>query len=414
MRFVSSAHFQSAQPVHTLPGPDTAPRLLQQQAERAMELADRLLPPGGHLLIELASEDQWISLGRPGGGLPWLERAVVAGNRQVGTITLFLRDAPAPEAGPPLESLLDLIAHSLASAAQAEAEALHTLECERRFAATFEQSPVGIAHVGLDGHFLRVNDRFCAIAGHPREALMQHGFQQITHPDDLESDLAHVQRLIAGADDRYAMEKRYVRQDGSIVWVKLTVAVARDEAGRPEFFVSVLEDLSEIRRVHAEAMCDPLTGLLNRRGFVDRAGRHLARSIRARQPVALAYWDLDGFKAINDRMGHAAGDACLRSVAAATARLIRPGDALARLGGDEFALFMPQLSKADAIAIVDRLRGALDGLTQLDLPLSASFGLAWLIPEAEDLLDDVIARADQAMLVAKRAGKNRLEIDGRT
>ncbi|WP_431271056.1 PAS domain S-box protein [Dankookia sp. P2] len=121
-------------------------------------------------------------------------------------------------------------------------EALAASEAE--FRGTFEQAAVGIAHVGLDGSWLRVNDRFCAIAGHPRDAMLALTFQDITHPDDLAGDLAQVEALLAGTLDTYAMEKRYIRADGAAVWVNLTVALQRDAAGRPDRFISVIEDIS--------------------------------------------------------------------------------------------------------------------------------------------------------------------------
>jgi PAS domain S-box-containing protein len=122
---------------------------------------------------------------------------------------------------------------------------------EAEFRATFEQAAVGIAHVALDGSWLRVNDRFCAIAGHTRETLLGLTFRDITHPDDLAEDLAQGQALLAGTIDTFAMEKRYIRADGEVVWVNLTAAVARDAAGRPDRFISVVEDISARRAAEA-------------------------------------------------------------------------------------------------------------------------------------------------------------------
>ena len=122
---------------------------------------------------------------------------------------------------------------------------------EAEFRATFEQAAVGIAHVALDGGWLRVNDRLCAITGHAREALLGLTFQQITHPDDLAADLAQVEALLAGTIDTFAMEKRYIRADGAVVWVNLTASLLRDAAGRPERFISVIEDISARRAAEA-------------------------------------------------------------------------------------------------------------------------------------------------------------------
>jgi diguanylate cyclase (GGDEF)-like protein/PAS domain S-box-containing protein len=293
--------------------------------------------------------------------------------------------------------------------AQAEArQARKALtDAQRRFDVTFSQAPVGIAHVSPDGGFLMVNDQFARITGYSREDLMQDGFQKITHPDDLDADLIHFRRLLKGDTDRYVMEKRYLRPDGSIVWINLTVSLVRDMHGEPDFCVSVIEDLSEIRKAHADAMRDPLTGLLNRRGFVERVSREISRASKAGRALGTAYLDLDGFKRINDVQGHPVGDACLVEVARLLENTIRPGDVVARLGGDEFAILMPSLTPDHARAAVERLRLALADMGEARAwPITGSFGVLTLIPGGGTTPDQLIAGADAAMFRAKRAGKN--------
>jgi PAS domain S-box-containing protein len=122
-------------------------------------------------------------------------------------------------------------------------------ESEERFRSTFENAAVGIAHVGLDGSWLRVNARLCEIVGYSREELLTKTFQDITHPDDLQADLENVRQLLAGEIQTYMMEKRYFRKDRSIVWINLTVALVREEAtGAPRYFISVVEDITARRR----------------------------------------------------------------------------------------------------------------------------------------------------------------------
>lgn len=123
-------------------------------------------------------------------------------------------------------------------------------ESEERLRATFEQAAVGIAHVSTAGRFLRINDRFCDIVGHTHGEMLARTFQDITHPEDLEADLEHAQRLLRGEADTYSMEKRYLRKDGEVVWVNLTVSLVRSQAGHPRWFVSVVEDVT--RRKEAE------------------------------------------------------------------------------------------------------------------------------------------------------------------
>ena len=117
-------------------------------------------------------------------------------------------------------------------------------ESEERFRATFEQAAVGIAHVSPDGRFLRINRKFCEIVGYSHEELLERTFQDITHPDDLEADLENMRRVLAGEADIYAMEKRFLRKNGEVVWVNLTVSLLRDDSGEPKWFVSAIKDIS--------------------------------------------------------------------------------------------------------------------------------------------------------------------------
>ena len=125
-------------------------------------------------------------------------------------------------------------------------------ESEERLRATFEQAAVGIAHVGLQGHWLRVNQKLCDIVGYTREELAERTFQDITHPDDLEADLAFVRQLLAGHISTYSMEKRYFHKDGSIVWIELTVSLVRELSGEPKYFISVVEDICAKKRAEVE------------------------------------------------------------------------------------------------------------------------------------------------------------------
>jgi PAS domain S-box-containing protein len=122
-------------------------------------------------------------------------------------------------------------------------------QSERQFKSTFENAAVGMAHVGLDGRLLRVNDTFCKITGYPPEELVTKTFQEITHPEDLAADVAQAQELAEGRIPDYSMEKRYFRKDGSIVWVNLTVSVQRDHTGQPTHFIAVVENVSARKQI---------------------------------------------------------------------------------------------------------------------------------------------------------------------
>ncbi len=118
-------------------------------------------------------------------------------------------------------------------------------ESELRFRTTFEQAAVGIAHVSVDGHFLRLNQKFCDIVGYTFEELKELTFPDITHPDDLEIDLKKVDQLLSRELETYTLEKRYYHKNGQVVWINLTVSMVWNESGEPEYFIGVIEDITE-------------------------------------------------------------------------------------------------------------------------------------------------------------------------
>ena len=125
-------------------------------------------------------------------------------------------------------------------------------ESEERFRATFEQAAVGVAHVRPDGRFLLVNQKFCDIVGYTRDELLEKTFQEITYPYDLEADLENVRMMLLNEIQSYAMHKRYMRKDGSFVWINLTVSLVRTSSGEPAYFISVIEDISDHKKLEEQ------------------------------------------------------------------------------------------------------------------------------------------------------------------
>lgn len=165
---------------------------------------------------------------------------------------------------------------------------------EARFRATFEQAAVGIAHVaavGPVGRFLRINKKFCDIVGYNREEMLNLTFQDITHPDDLDTDLGHLGKLLEGDIPTYSMEKRYFRKDGSTVWVNLTVSLLRDEEGIPDYFVSVVNDINDRKQAEKE--------LIESRDFL----AHLTSAVpdlilSIKMPERTIFWANDSFNVL--------------------------------------------------------------------------------------------------------------------
>lgn len=157
----------------------------------------------------------------------------------------------APLQAPPSE--VAVLANALNELLAAREQQTRELSAsETQFLGTFENAAVGIAYIGLDCRWLRVNARLCEITAYPLEELLTKTFIDITHPDDREADLAQVRAMLAGEIPSYSMEKRYIRKDGGIVWVNLTVSLARDTAGLPAYMISVVEDISVRKQAEEE------------------------------------------------------------------------------------------------------------------------------------------------------------------
>jgi two-component system CheB/CheR fusion protein len=148
-------------------------------------------------------------------------------------------------------------------------------ESEERYRVTFENAAVGISHVAVSGHWLQANQRFCEIVGYSREELLNKTFAEITHPDDLASDFALKEQLLAGEIPNYTMDKRYLRADGGIAWARLTVSLMRDASDAPVHFISVIEDIAD--RKHHELERSAAETALRDNEYQLRMGMEVAR-----------------------------------------------------------------------------------------------------------------------------------------
>lgn len=190
-------------------------------------------------------------------------------------------------------------------------------------------------------------------------------------------------------------------------------ACSDDEAA----YCLIMRDISDKREasenLRKAAYCDHLTGLSNRRAFFEAAELELMRRKKALRPVALIMLDADHFKAINDRYGHAAGDAVLCQLAETMKSVCRQVDVLARIGGEEFAIILPSVDLADAVAVAERLRTAVAQVPaiyeQHAIPYTISLGVA-VMEEVMSGFDELMKRADQAMYEAKQNGRNQTRI----
>jgi diguanylate cyclase (GGDEF)-like protein/PAS domain S-box-containing protein len=310
------------------------------------------------------------------------------------------------EEGPPYPVLACLNDASLERHARAE-----VLVAQQVISHSFDSAPIGIAIVSLDGRFVRVNRALCDLLGYSETELLATSFQDMTHPDDLEDDMALVEDVLSGRRSSYQMKKRYIRADGRRIWAQLTGALVQDEAGKPLHFVSQIQDVTEDHQLETRlrelADRDYLTGLLNRRRFEEELDRQLDRCSRHGEQAALLLLDIDHFKEANDSGGHAAGDKLLQMVAEVCEGRVRGTDLVARLGGDEFGAILVDSDEKGAHQVAEELLSALREVG--DEPTTASIGLTIMRPD--DQADAVLARADRALYAVKNDGRNGVRMD---
>ncbi|MBA9049672.1 MULTISPECIES: putative bifunctional diguanylate cyclase/phosphodiesterase [Streptomyces] len=308
----------------------------------------------------------------------------------------------------------EAIAQAALRAQGVVAQALHASEA--RFRAVFEGAAIGIGIADLDGHILQVNEALLRMFGLTQQSLRGRRVQDWTHPDDAPQTWRLYDELVRGDREHYHLEKAFNRPDGTVLWTNLTVSLLRDADGRPQYQLALMEDTTERRllnlRLRYEATHDALTGLPNRTLFFERLEKVLAAGDGQR--FGLCYLDLDGFKTINDSLGHAAGDRLLVEVAdrlqsCATA----PGEMVARLGGDEFvALTTGPGTDRTVDELAERIMNALVtpiSIDGRDLLVRGSLGIVEG-PAGERTAAEVLRSADITMYRAKSAGGNRCEL----
>ena len=298
----------------------------------------------------------------------------------------------------------DITARTLADQRQALATAL--------VESAFTSAPIGMALVGLDGRWIKVNAALCELTGHDEDELLALTFQAMTHPDELDAEIAQVERILAGEIDTYTTEKRFLDAEGHPIWVNLSGSLIRDPHGEPLHFVAHIQDISERKRLSDAlqrlADCDPLTNLWNRRRFEEELQRQIARRRRYGDQAALLMIDLDRFKPVNDTYGHGAGDELLKAVATALSDRVRATDSIARLGGDEFVVMLTNVSDAEAMLMSAELQAAVAGVQVTVggdvISITASIGMTILNGDAADA-HAALTRADAAMYGVKAAGR---------
>ncbi|MDN5918896.1 MAG: EAL domain-containing protein [Pseudonocardia sp.] len=290
---------------------------------------------------------------------------------------------------------------------------------EARFSAVFDAATVGIVVFALDGTSLEANRAACEMVGHTVDELRTMTVAHFVPPHQEPAFWADLPRLCKGALDRVTVERPYQRPDGRRIWVDTVVSAVRDAEGQARYLLAMVNEITERmelqQRLTYQAQHDPLTGLPNRSLFFDRL-RSSMRLVCDDGPgprPGVCYLDLDGFKVVNDTLGHHTGDRLLQAIADRLRDALAPlGHLVARMGGDEFVVLVERSPDRQALEDVATL--ALDTIrvpVHIDehvVAISASVGV--VRHEGDTGPEELMKAADTTLYSAKHAGRGRYAV----
>jgi diguanylate cyclase (GGDEF)-like protein/PAS domain S-box-containing protein len=286
-------------------------------------------------------------------------------------------------------------------------------------AKVFETAGEGIVIMNPEGAVLKVNPAFTRITGYEfADVAGRILFECGSHDDDAKSSYARCQSELRRSG-RWLGELRRRRKDGELYIKRLSVSSVRNERGEEVYQIGIFSDISQARFYETQlqhvANHDSLTGLPNRALLARLLDLSIVRARETDRTLAVLFIDLDGFKALNDRFGHQAGDQALVEMGRRLRGNLRDADTVSRIGGDEFVVVLTDLSaQPECEVAATRLLQALSAPIETDgvqVSLSASIGVA-LYPADADEADNLLRLADEAMYVAKRGGRNQFSLSG--
>jgi len=309
--------------------------------------------------------------------------------------------------GPAQRDLLQMFAAQAGTAVDNARLTEQLRSSEEAFRLAFESAGTGMAVLTLSGttatRFSQVNPALCRILGRTPADVASTRLLDVTHADDRGTVLRAVEALSSGSHDVQRPEVRWLRPQGTEVWVALTLSAVRPDDGTPVHAVCQVDDVTRRRAAADElrrrASQDPLTGLLNRHAMHEQLVAAVEDAQLNGRPGAVLFCDLDGFKRVNDEYGHAAGDRVLAVIARRLCEASRAQDAVGRLGGDEFVIVARGVEAAQAELLASRLRVAVDNPVTVDgstVQVGLSVGVAILSRDTVDAAA-VLRAADEAM-----------------
>ena len=308
----------------------------------------------------------------------------------------------------------------------------HQAEETRAFAEHFQSVVENIGEVifriDTQGRWAYLNPAWAGLTGRPIAVSLGRSWLDLVEPGD-RIDLAERAGAVLRGEDRALRRSVRLATPHGLRWVELFIQELRDRDGRIAGATGTLRDIDDRKRLEEHvitakrraeqrareatllASTDELTGIANRRAFMGQLDREIAGAVEFGWPLAVAMFDVDHFKSVNDRYGHAVGDRVLQLIAVRAAAVVRGGDLVGRLGGEEFGILMPGASLEEAALVAERLREAMEMAREIDETLPAvtiSIGIA--VREAQRSAAELLAAADAALYAAKGEGRNRVRI----
>ena len=278
-----------------------------------------------------------------------------------------------------------------------------------------EQSPAVIVITDINGRIQYVNKKFIEITGYSSQEVIDKNPRILNSgllPSEFYENLWST--ILSGNEWRGEFHNK--KKNGEFYWESASISPIFDEAGNIEKLLAVKEDITQRKYLEEElqiqARIDVLTGINNRRFFMESVERELFRGIRYRYEYAFVMLDIDHFKKVNDNFGHHFGDAALKEVTKACSSILRETDIFGRIGGEEFAILLVETNFASALEIAERLRKSVEEVSLyydngVKVPLAISLGLT-KYHGSEDTINGLLIRSDKALYEAKESGRNKV------
>lgn len=365
----------------------------------------------------------------------YLGSPILIGHRLFGVLSM-MSATPRPPFDPAEIALVELMGQALGNLVERDQLGQKRREADRqRWAAgrllqtAFDSAPIGMALGAIDGRWLQVNQALCQLLGYSEAELLATDCQSVTHAEDNAEDRTQLRALLAGTSLTCSIEKRLLHKDGRTIWVMRRVALVREQDGSPRCFVSQIQSIdaqkmliaalehqqealeAANRKLTLLAAIDPLTEALNRRALREKLDELDKEAVASGQPLAFLMVDVDHFKSYNDRYGHMDGDQALRIIAKTLVAASRASDVVGRFGGEEFLVLLPDTDAAAARMVAERLRISVAQSEEMREPTTVSIGVHVLMPTPDrETVNQAIVLADNALYLAKRQGRNRVEL----